>query len=75
MIGLVGLRLAGPRVGLVAAAIAAVYPNLWINDSLVMSETLALLLVSLALLVALDLDRCRARGGRSSSACSSAWRR
>ena len=57
VIGLVGLRLAGPRVGLVAAAIAAVYPNLWINDSLVMSETLALLLVSLALLVALDLDR------------------
>ncbi len=57
VIGLVGRRLAGPRVGLVAAAIAAVYPNLWINDSLVMSETLALLLVSLALLVALDLDR------------------
>jgi len=57
VLGLVGRRLAGPRVGLVAAAIAAVYPNLWINDSLVMSETLALLLVSLALLVALDLDR------------------
>jgi len=57
VIGLVGRRLAGPRVGLAAAAIAAVYPNLWINDSLVMSETLAQLLVSLALLVALDLDR------------------
>ena len=57
VIGFVGLRLAGPRVGLAAAAIAAVYPNLWINDSLVMSETLAQLLVSLALLVALDLDR------------------
>ena len=57
VIGFVGLRLAGERVGLAAAAIAAVYPNLWINDSLVMSETLAQLLVSLALLVALDLDR------------------
>jgi 4-amino-4-deoxy-L-arabinose transferase-like glycosyltransferase len=57
VLGLVGRRLAGPRVGLVAAGMAAVYPNLWINDSLVMSETLALLLVSLALLVALDLDR------------------
>jgi 4-amino-4-deoxy-L-arabinose transferase-like glycosyltransferase len=57
VLGLVGRRLAGPRVGLVAAGIAAVYPNLWINDSLVMSETLALLLVSLALLAALDLDR------------------
>ncbi len=29
------------------------YPNLWVNDSLVMSETLAILLVSLALYVAL----------------------
>ena len=42
VIGLVGRRLAGPVVGLVAAGIAAVYPNLWINDSLVMSESLAL---------------------------------
>ena len=41
VIGLVGRRLAGPVVGLVAAGIAAVYPNLWINDSLVMSESLA----------------------------------
>jgi 4-amino-4-deoxy-L-arabinose transferase-like glycosyltransferase len=57
VIGLVGRRLAGPRVGLVAAGIAAAYPNLWVNDSLVMSESLALLLVALALLVALDLDR------------------
>ena len=55
VIGLVGRRLAGPVVGLVAAGIAAVYPNLWINDSLVMSESLALLLVALALLVALDV--------------------
>ena len=47
VIGLVGRRLAGPVVGLVAAAIAAAYPNLWINDSLVMSESLAVLLVSL----------------------------
>lgn len=57
VIGLVGRRLAGPRVGLVAAAIAAIYPNLWINDSLVMSESLACLIVAVALLVALDFDR------------------
>lgn len=57
VIGLVGRRLAGPVVGLVAAGIAAVYPNLWINDSLVMSESLACLIVSVALLVALDFDR------------------
>ncbi len=59
VIGLTGRRLAATLgaaaepVGLIAAAIAAVYPNLWINDSLVMSETLAILLVSLALYVAL----------------------
>ena len=59
VIGLTGRRLASPmgvaaaeRTGLIAAAIAAVYPNLWINDSLVMSETLAILLVALALFVA-----------------------
>ncbi|MDQ3468357.1 MAG: glycosyltransferase family 39 protein [Actinomycetota bacterium] len=53
VIGFVGRRLGGPRVGLLAAAIAAAYPNLWINDSLVMSESLACLIVAAALLVAL----------------------
>ena len=57
VIGLVGRRLSGPLVGLVAAGIAAVYPNLWINDSLVMSESLACLIVAVALLVALEFDR------------------
>jgi 4-amino-4-deoxy-L-arabinose transferase-like glycosyltransferase len=60
VLGMSGRRLGSPfgavaaeRIGLVAAVIAAVYPNLWINDSLVMSETLAILLVALALYVAL----------------------
>lgn len=57
LIGLLARRLGGLRVGLVAAAIAATYPNLWINDSLVMSESLALLLVTAALLVARRFDR------------------
>lgn len=64
VIGLVGRRLAGPAVGLVAAGIAAVYPNLWINDSLVMSESLAFLTVAVGLLVALDFDR-RPGAGRA----------
>jgi 4-amino-4-deoxy-L-arabinose transferase-like glycosyltransferase len=64
VIGLLGRRLAGPAVGLVAAGIAAVYPNLWISDSLVMSESMACLIVSLALLVALEFDR-RPRVGRA----------
>jgi 4-amino-4-deoxy-L-arabinose transferase-like glycosyltransferase len=55
LVGLLARRVGGPRAGLVAAAIAAVYPNLWINDSLVMSETLAVALVTVALLVALVL--------------------
>ncbi|MGI9052364.1 MAG: ArnT family glycosyltransferase [Ilumatobacteraceae bacterium] len=56
VIGLVGRRLAGSVVGLLAAAIAVVYANLWINDSVIMSESLACLLVAIALLVALRFD-------------------
>jgi 4-amino-4-deoxy-L-arabinose transferase-like glycosyltransferase len=43
LIGLLGAQIAGRRVGVIAAAIAAVYPNLWVNDGLVMSETFAVL--------------------------------
>jgi hypothetical protein len=39
-IGFIGRMLAGPRAGLVAAAIAAVYPNLWLFDGELLSETL-----------------------------------
>jgi 4-amino-4-deoxy-L-arabinose transferase-like glycosyltransferase len=52
-IGLIGRRLGGDRVGLLAAALAALYPNLWINDGLVMSESVSCLLVSAALLAVL----------------------
>ena len=45
IIGLVGRRVGGDRVGLIAAAIAAVYPNLWISDGLVMSESVSCLLI------------------------------
>ena len=40
LIGLLGRRLAGPAVGLTAAAIAAIYPMLWAADVSLMSETL-----------------------------------
>jgi 4-amino-4-deoxy-L-arabinose transferase-like glycosyltransferase len=49
VIGLVGRRVAGNRAGLIAAAIAALYPNLWISDGLVMSESVSCLLIALAL--------------------------
>lgn len=41
LIGLVGREIAGPRAGLIAAAITAVYPCIWAHDGLIMSETLA----------------------------------
>jgi 4-amino-4-deoxy-L-arabinose transferase-like glycosyltransferase len=34
-------RMAGPRAGLIAAVIAACYPNLWSLDRLLLSETMA----------------------------------
>jgi len=60
MIGIVARRMAtstgfADRVGIVAACIAAAYPNLWINDGLVMSESLGALLVVLILYALLDL--------------------
>jgi 4-amino-4-deoxy-L-arabinose transferase-like glycosyltransferase len=45
LIGLLGRRIGGDTVGLVAAGIAAVSPNIWVNDGLVMSETLTALTV------------------------------
>ncbi len=53
LVGLLGRRVGGDTVGLVAAAIAAVSPNLWVNDGLVMSETLTVLTVVGAMLAAL----------------------
>ncbi|MBV6508263.1 MAG: hypothetical protein JJLCMIEE_01323 [Acidimicrobiales bacterium] len=49
VVGLVGRRLAGRRAGLVAGAVAAVYPNLWINDAMLMSESMYALTIALVL--------------------------
>jgi 4-amino-4-deoxy-L-arabinose transferase-like glycosyltransferase len=49
IIGVIGRRVGGDRVGLIAAAVAAMYPNLWINDGLVMSESVSCLMISLVL--------------------------
>ena len=57
LVALLGRRLGGPRVGLLAGGLAAVYPNLWLNDGLVMSETLAALTSVAALLLAYRLLR------------------
>jgi 4-amino-4-deoxy-L-arabinose transferase-like glycosyltransferase len=57
IIGLLGRRLAGDRAGWIAAGIAAIYPNLWVNDGLIMSETIATLVVALALFYTYRLIR------------------
>ncbi len=51
-IGLTGKEVAGPRAGLVAAALAAVYPNLWVFDGFIVSETMAIFTVVLSLYLA-----------------------
>jgi Dolichyl-phosphate-mannose-protein mannosyltransferase len=54
--GLLGRRLAGPRVGLLAAAVAAVYPTLIAADGALMTESLYGLLSGLALIAAYRLS-------------------
>ncbi|MCU4182923.1 glycosyltransferase family 2 protein [Acidiferrimicrobium sp. IK] len=52
-----GRCVAGRRVGLLAAGVVAVYPNLWMSDDLAMSETLSPLLVLAVLWAAYALWR------------------
>jgi 4-amino-4-deoxy-L-arabinose transferase-like glycosyltransferase len=60
IIGLLGRKVGGNRVGWVAAGLAAVYPYLWVNDGLIMSETLAAGLTAGAVLLTY---RLRSRPG------------
>lgn len=57
LIGLCGRLLGGEALGLVAAAIAAVYPMLWLADGSLMSETTYGFLVAATLLCALAYRR------------------
>ena len=50
MIGIVGRRLGGPTVGLIAAGLAALYPEIWINDGMLLSESMAILMTAIAIL-------------------------
>ncbi len=52
VMGLVGRKIAGPRVGILAALIAAVYGNFWVNDAVLTSESMAILLSAVVLLLA-----------------------
>ncbi len=55
LIGLLGRAAAGDMAGWLAAGIAAVYPYLWVNDGLIMSEAFAVAAVTGALLLVLRL--------------------
>ena len=62
LMALLARRLAGDTAGLIAAGIAALYPYLWVNDGLIMSESLAVLAVVGALLLTFRLaDDARVR--------------
>ncbi len=56
-VGLLGRALAGPWVGLTAALLAAGYPNFWIPNGILMSETPAMLGMALVLLAIVRLRR------------------
>ena len=53
--GYTGREIAGRRVGLIAAFLLAVYPNIWMSDELALSEALAPLLVATLLLCRLPV--------------------
>ncbi len=57
LVGLLGRAAAGERVGLISAGIAALYPNLWVNDGLIMSETVTGLAVVGSLFLAYRFAR------------------
>jgi len=49
--GLAGRKIAGPRAGVIAAVFAAVYPNLWVHDGMLLSETMALFATAMVILL------------------------
>ena len=57
VVGLLGRAVGGARVGIGAALLAALYAGFWVNDGLVMSETLVVAATAAALLAALRFHR------------------
>lgn len=52
LVGLVGRAVAGERVGIIAALVAALYPNIWAPDGMLQAESLAMFFTMLAVLLA-----------------------
>jgi 4-amino-4-deoxy-L-arabinose transferase-like glycosyltransferase len=55
LVGLLGKRVAGPRAGLIAAALAAVYPGFFMLAGVAMAESLYVPLIALTLLATFAL--------------------
>ncbi len=53
--GMVGRRYFNPRVGLIAAGVAALYPGFWLLEGNMLSEPLGLALLGVVLLLVADL--------------------
>ncbi len=72
LVGCIGRRIAGPAVGLVAAALAAAYPSLIAVDGALMSETLSIPLLLAGVLATMHARAHirRGGGGRSPVRCS-----
>ena len=81
VIGLVTRRLAGSTAALVAAVLAAFYPNLWVIDTVLFPEGLFALLTTLVILCRLPMGELstgmagrRPRRARRTR-CTRPWRR
>lgn len=57
VIGLAARELAGRTAGIVAALVATANPNLWMNDAVVMSESISALLIALLIWSGIRLAR------------------
>ena len=55
LVAIVARRLAGPRAGLIAAALAGVFPGLWMYEHALAAETLAIPMTAVILLLAYRL--------------------
>jgi 4-amino-4-deoxy-L-arabinose transferase-like glycosyltransferase len=52
LVGLLGREVAGPRVGIIAAVVAALYPNIWAPDGQLQAETMSMFLTVAIVLLA-----------------------
>jgi 4-amino-4-deoxy-L-arabinose transferase-like glycosyltransferase len=57
VIALLGKAVAGPVAGVLAGALAAVNPNFWMNDAVIMSEAVSTVLIAALMIAGLRLAR------------------